>query len=252
MKALVSGHAAFRTLVFVACVACIGTIGGAQSIDGDWRAYGHDVFGSRYSPLTAINRDNVSRLKVAWTYHTGEPLATKERKRSLEVTPLMVNNTLYISTPLGKIVALEEKTEASPRHSGGLEKHYSPRTPARLVPTHALDKEIAKLGDRVAVLAFSRPDERVDYWLRMPREPQGYAQKLYAALRELDGAGCELIVIESPPEAGASCDAPDLHCSYPSCDECECDSVSCSWHRVPVRRRTSSRTESVACRCASC
>ena len=98
-------------------------------------------------------------------------------------------------------MALQEKTEASPRHSGGLERHYSPRTPARLVPTHALDKEISQLKDRVAVLAFSRPDERVDYWLRMPREPQAYAQKLYAALRELDGAGCELILVEAPPEA---------------------------------------------------
>jgi L-threonylcarbamoyladenylate synthase len=101
---------------------------------------------------------------------------------------------------LAKIVALEEKTEAAPRHSGGLERHYSPRTPARLVPTHVLDREISHLKDRVAVLAFSRPDERVDYWLRMPREPEGYAQKLYAALRELDGAGCELILVEAPPE----------------------------------------------------
>jgi len=89
----------------------------------------------------------------------------------------------------------------SPRHSGGLERHYAPRTPARLVPTHELDKEIARLKDKLAVLAFSRPDERVDYWLRMPREPQAYAQKLYAALRELDSARCEMILIEAPPEA---------------------------------------------------
>jgi len=89
----------------------------------------------------------------------------------------------------------------SPRHSGGLERHYAPRTPARLVPTHELDKEIARLKDRIAVLAFSRPDERVDYWLRMPREPQAYAHKLYAALRELDSAQCEMILIEAPPEA---------------------------------------------------
>ena len=34
----------------------------------------------------------------------------------------------------------------------------------------------------------------------MPREAQAYAQKLYAALRELDAAGCEAILIESPPE----------------------------------------------------
>ena len=97
-------------------------------------------------------------------------------------------------------VEVLEKSGSSPRHPGGLEKHYAPRTPARMVPTHALDKEIARLKDKVAVLAFSRPDERVDYWLRMPREPQAYAQKLYAALRELDGAQCELILVEAPPE----------------------------------------------------
>jgi len=102
---------------------------------------------------------------------------------------------------LEQVVEVREKTAASPRHSGGLEKHYAPRTPARLVPTHLLDQEIARLGDKVAVLAFSRPDERVDFWLRMPREPQEYAQRLYAALRELDGSGCELILVEAPPEA---------------------------------------------------
>jgi L-threonylcarbamoyladenylate synthase len=93
------------------------------------------------------------------------------------------------------------RTADSPRHSGGLERHYAPRTPARLVPTHALDREIAAKGERVAVLAFSRPDERVDYWLRMPREPAAYAQRLYAALRELDSAACEAILVEAPPEA---------------------------------------------------
>ena len=90
--------------------------------------------------------------------------------------------------------------QSAVRHSGGLERHYAPRTPARMVPAHALDREIAK-GKSVAVLAFSRPDERVDFWLRMPREPRTYAQKLYAALRELDSAGCEQILVEAPPEA---------------------------------------------------
>ena len=103
-----------------------------------------------------------------------------------------------LAAALGAPVA--EKTAAAPRHSGGLERHYAPRTPARLVPTHELDRQIARLQDKVAVLAFSRPDERVDFWLRMPRDPQAYAQKLYAALRELDSAGCEAILIESPPD----------------------------------------------------
>jgi L-threonylcarbamoyladenylate synthase len=94
-----------------------------------------------------------------------------------------------------------EEADSPVRHPGGLERHYAPRTPARLVPAHALDKEISKLKERVAVLAFTRPDERVDYWLRMPREPRAYAQRLYAALRELDTAGCERILVEAPPES---------------------------------------------------
>ncbi len=100
-----------------------------------------------------------------------------------------------------RVVPLRQPEEVSPRHPGGLERHYAPRTPARLVPTHELDKQIAVMKDRIAVLAFSRPDERVDYWLRMPRDPAAYAQRLYAALRELDSAGCEAILVEAPPQA---------------------------------------------------
>jgi L-threonylcarbamoyladenylate synthase len=96
---------------------------------------------------------------------------------------------------------VRERAAASPRHPGGMARHYAPRTPAQLVFSYELDKTIAQAKGQVAVLAFSRPDERVDYWLRMPREPQAYAQRLYAALRELDTAGCERILIEAPPES---------------------------------------------------
>jgi L-threonylcarbamoyladenylate synthase len=115
--------------------------------------------------------------------------------------PVVLRPGHVLEAELEKIlgVKFEKKNQTSPRHSGGLERHYAPKTPARLVPTHALDAEIAKLKDKVAVLAFSRPDERVDFWIRMPREPAAYARRLYAALRELDGAGCETILVESPP-----------------------------------------------------
>jgi len=98
---------------------------------------------------------------------------------------------------------LATKTAGAPRHSGGLERHYAPRTPAQLVAPHELDAQIGMWhaqGSEVAVLAFSRPDERVDFWLRMPKDPVAYAQRLYAALRELDGAGCACILIETPPQ----------------------------------------------------
>ena len=111
-------------VVFLAGTTCLARAVPAQAIDGEWRAYGHDVYGSRYSPLAQINRDNVPGLTVAWTYHTGEPLPTRDMKRSLEVTPIMVNNTLYLSTPLGKIVALDPVT-------GSVKWRYDANVPPR-------------------------------------------------------------------------------------------------------------------------
>ena len=117
--------------------------------------------------------------------------------------PVLLRPGHLLKKELEEVLGAEilEKTAASPRYPGGLERHYAPRTPARMVPSYGLDKAITELNARVAVLAFSRPDERVDYWLRMPREPQAYAQRLYAALRELDTAGCERILVEAPPDS---------------------------------------------------
>ena len=118
-------------------------------------------------------------------------------------TPVLLRPGRISAAELEAAIGQPLATAASdaPRHSGGLERHYAPRTPAKLVPAHELDREIARRQDKVAVLAFSRPDERVDHWLRMPRDPLAYAHRLYAALRELDGADCEAILIEAPPDA---------------------------------------------------
>ena len=102
-----------------------------------------------------------------------------------------------LEAALGSPVALPDAE--APRVSGSLAAHYAPRTPARLVSSEALEAEIARLGPTAGVLAFSAPDDRVDFWLRMPRDPAAYAQRLYAALRELDSTGCAMLLVESPP-----------------------------------------------------
>ncbi len=79
--------------------------------DPEWSAYGHDSGGSKYSPLAAIDRNNVQQLKVAWTFHTGDLYRPKKgRPTALETTPLFIGNTLFISTPLGRVVALDPET----------------------------------------------------------------------------------------------------------------------------------------------
>ena len=72
--------------------------------------------GGRYSPLTEINRRNVSRLKVAWTYRhgdfrTGGFLPDKYFKgTAFEATPIVVQGRLIFTTPFNRIIALDPKT----------------------------------------------------------------------------------------------------------------------------------------------
>ena len=66
----------------------------------------------RYSPLTEINRDTVSKLKVAWVFHTGEVSdgANGQRRSGFETTPIMVDGTLYLTTPFNRVIALDPAT----------------------------------------------------------------------------------------------------------------------------------------------
>ena len=59
-----------------------------------------------------ITPQNISRLQVAWTYRTGEAgdrFATS-KPASLEATPLVVDGSMYIGTPLGRVIALDPVT----------------------------------------------------------------------------------------------------------------------------------------------
>lgn len=94
----------------------------AQSA-GDWTAYGRTSFGDRHSPLTQITPDNVSGLAVAWTYRTGEMEHTHQPHK-LEATPLMVDGTLYLSTPFGRAIALDPATGREKwRFDGRIDHH---------------------------------------------------------------------------------------------------------------------------------
>jgi len=81
---------------------------------GEWVAYGHDPGGSRYSPLTQINRSNVKNLVEAWSYRTGD-FADGRKTRSgstWQHTPLLVDGTLFIATPFNRVIALDPNTGA--------------------------------------------------------------------------------------------------------------------------------------------
>lgn len=82
------------------------------SVAADWPDYGKDAGGSRYSPLHQIDRANIAHLHEAWQYHTAalEPETPLNQKAAFEATPILVDGTLYLSTPYDRVIALDPAT----------------------------------------------------------------------------------------------------------------------------------------------
>lgn len=94
----------------LALIAALPAIANAQS----WSCYGQDPGGKRYSALDQINNKNVDRLTVAWTFQTGE-LKTyigtgALDKAAFEATPILIDRTLYFSTPSDRVFAIDAAT----------------------------------------------------------------------------------------------------------------------------------------------
>jgi membrane-bound PQQ-dependent dehydrogenase (glucose/quinate/shikimate family) len=96
-------------------VAAVGMTSAPRDVAVDqWPFYGHDAGGMRHSPLTQITRANVSRLKVAWVYQTGDVSegADGRQRSGFETTPIVVDGTLYLTTPFNRVIALDPETGA--------------------------------------------------------------------------------------------------------------------------------------------
>jgi L-threonylcarbamoyladenylate synthase len=96
----------------------------------------------------------------------------------------------------------------APRASGTLESHYAPHTPVAMQDTATLSASLARLqgsGRKVALIHYAAQAQasRVHAALQLPATPDGFAHALYAALRAMDGAGADLILVEAPPQDGA-------------------------------------------------
>ncbi len=74
----------------------------------NWSEYAGDNTKSRYSTLTQINRQNVSQLKLAWQYRSGD--FSTDLKTTIECNPVVVNGVLYGTTPGLKLIALNAVT----------------------------------------------------------------------------------------------------------------------------------------------
>jgi glucose dehydrogenase len=72
----------------------------------DWSVYNGGPEGLHYSTLDQINRQNVSKLKLAWRYDTGDEFKESE----MECNPIIVGRTMYVTSPTLRVIALDAAT----------------------------------------------------------------------------------------------------------------------------------------------
>lgn len=78
---------------------------------GEWPAYGLDPGGNRFAVESQITKANVSKLRLAWTFHTHEVNPYKGGPNSaLECTPIYVDRTLYAVTAFNHVFAIDPDT----------------------------------------------------------------------------------------------------------------------------------------------
>ena len=78
----------------------------------DWYTFNGSLDAQKYATSTAITPDNVGTLGKAWELHTGDVSDGKSGTPPSDwgATPLFVNDTLYLSTPFDRILAVEPDT----------------------------------------------------------------------------------------------------------------------------------------------
>ena len=151
---------------------------------GEWLTYNGNLSGNRYSELKQINKTNVSRLSLKWTFSI--PLWSqflpdtpyyRENMRyfGLETVPIVADGIMYVTGP-NQVFALDPRT-------GHQIWHYSrPRT-SGLVSDASLgtNRGVAILGDNVFMvtdnahlIALNRVTGRLVWEVVMPDEPQKY------------------------------------------------------------------------------
>lgn len=108
----------------------------------------------------------------------------------------------HISRILGKQIFQPDRN--APRVSGTLESHYAPVTPVVLVDAAQMAETLNALhaaGRKVALMHHAEQFTMISAKVKkqLSAQPAGYAHDLYAALRTMDDARADVIVVETPP-----------------------------------------------------
>ena len=134
------------SILLVLCAMLVGSMVAAPGSawaqygaeNGEWRSYGGDLGGTKYSPLDQIDATNFSDLRLAWRWKSADGSLDLEGPREtsprigigmFQATPLMVGGTLYLSTALQQVAAVDAA-------SGETIWVHDPEVYLKAVPAH--------------------------------------------------------------------------------------------------------------------
>ena len=135
-----------ETLRRLALLLLLAGCGESPLPSTDWRTTGGGPANTRYSPLDQVNTKNVTQLRVAWIYHTGD--LPKDRGE-IQATPIVVGAVMYTTTPALAVVALHAE-------NGKQIWRFDPRTDA----TH-VNRGVAYWSDRDDARVFFTAGRRL-------------------------------------------------------------------------------------------
>ena len=102
-------------LVVVVVIALVMALGATPAAaqhgarNGEWRHYGGDAGGTKYSPLDQIDRDNVADLEIVWRWKTDN--FGPRLDFNYQATPLMIDGVLYTTAGRRRnVVAIDAGT----------------------------------------------------------------------------------------------------------------------------------------------
>jgi quinoprotein glucose dehydrogenase len=86
----------------------------ADLLNQEWPTYGGDAASGKFVPLEQIHQGNVADMHIVWSWETPDNAIFRNDDRAsageYKSTPIMVNGTLYVSTSLGQVAAINAIT----------------------------------------------------------------------------------------------------------------------------------------------
>ncbi|MGO1766743.1 MAG: outer membrane protein assembly factor BamB family protein, partial [Advenella sp.] len=107
--------ATFALFFFPKSVIQADTVATVTKVNTDdkstnWEHWGNTTSGTRFVATDQINKNNIGKLEVAWTAHTGDIPQSTGSGAEDQNTPLQIGDTLYVCTPYSKVLALDVDT----------------------------------------------------------------------------------------------------------------------------------------------